>query len=73
MPSDVPTAITDALAAKGISQRELARRLGWSVMKAHRRIKGDVEISITDLEKIAAALDVAVSTFLVDTESEGKS
>ncbi len=67
MPSDITsTAISELLAQRGISQREFAKRLGWSVMKTHRRLTGQVEITIPELHEVAAALDVQTSDLLGD-------
>jgi transcriptional regulator with XRE-family HTH domain len=60
----VRDAIARLLQIQGISQRELGRRLGWSHTKVQRHMASDERISVADLEKIAEALDVPVTTFL---------
>lgn len=54
---------------RDVSQRELARRLGWNHVHTHRRISGKVPLSVADLQEIAAALDVPITRFLGETEA----
>lgn len=65
---DLKTSISAEMTRQGISQREMARRLGWSQQYAWRRLSvhenADVEFTPSELERIAAALDVPVTTFL---------
>lgn len=49
---------------QGVSGRELARRLNVDQKWVQRRLIGDIEVRPSDLEKIAAALDVPVTRFL---------
>ena len=60
----VRLALIAYLDVEKISQRELARRLGWTQPRVQRRIVGDARISVQDLHDIAAALDVPVTRFL---------
>ena len=48
----------------GISQRELARRLDWTQPKIQRRLSGVQAITVGEMEQIAAALGVPVSTLI---------
>lgn len=60
-------AINAILSEQGISRTELARRLDWERMQVVRRLtpgKYRTDLTITELEKIAAALDVPVSQLL---------
>jgi len=52
------------MAQQGLSQREMARRLGWSQQYFWRRIAGKHEFSASDLEQVARVLDVPVDRFL---------
>lgn len=67
---DVLDAIRAEMVQRNVSQRELARRLGWNPVHTHRRVTGKVPLSVTDLREIAAALDVPVSDLLADTPAE---
>jgi transcriptional regulator with XRE-family HTH domain len=60
-------AIQDLLDQQGISQSELARRVGWDRMKVQRRMTGGAELTVAELEQIARALDVPVTRFLTDS------
>lgn len=64
--------VASLLAEMGVSQRELARRLGWPQPRIQRRIAGDIPITVRDLERIADALGVPLSTLLPadDTPAE---
>ena len=57
-------AISDRLAADGISQREFARRLGVSHNWVHRHLNGDARFVLADLEMVAAELGVPLSALL---------
>ena len=54
---------------RDVSQRELARRLGWNHVHTHRRISGKGSLSVAVLHEIAAALDVPITRFLGETEA----
>lgn len=60
----VKESINAELIRQGVSQRELARRCGWSQQYLWRRIstadKADMEFTPSELEKIADALGVPV-------------
>jgi transcriptional regulator with XRE-family HTH domain len=65
-------ALTDSVSVKiraelerqGVSARELSRRLSVSQPYIHRRLNGDVQFRVDELDKIAAVLGVPVATFL---------
>ncbi len=46
-----------------VNQTELARRLGWQGSMLSRRLAGKIELSIFEVEQIAAALEVPVTQF----------
>jgi DNA-binding Xre family transcriptional regulator len=52
------------LARRNISAAELARRTGITQRSMSRRITGEKAIDLLDLEKIARALEVEVTTLL---------
>jgi transcriptional regulator with XRE-family HTH domain len=52
----------------GLSQRELARRLGWTQPKLHRRLSGVQAITVAEMELFAAVLGVPV-TQLIPTDA----
>jgi transcriptional regulator with XRE-family HTH domain len=65
-------AINDLLHERGIGRSELARLLGWERMTVVRRLtigRYSTDLTVPELEQIAAALGVPVSRFLPDTES----
>lgn len=66
--------INAELTRQSLSQRELARRCGWSQQYLWRRLalhdNADLEFTPSDLEAIAAALDVPISS-LLPTEPAG--
>jgi len=57
----IRSAVNAELAQRGISQRELARRLGWSQQYAWRRLAGRQEMSPSDLEQISQELGVSIT------------
>ena len=59
-------AVRAELARRRISGRELARRLGWSAPTMWRRLRGDVPLTIDELEAIAEFLEVPVSVLRPD-------
>lgn len=61
-------AIQDLLDERGINKSELARQLGWGRMQVHRRLNGEADLTVAELEEIAAVLDVPVASFLPDSE-----
>jgi transcriptional regulator with XRE-family HTH domain len=64
-------AINDLLRERGIGRSELARLLGWERMTVVRRLtigRYSTDLTVPELEQIAAALGVPVSRFLPDTE-----
>jgi transcriptional regulator with XRE-family HTH domain len=56
------------MARQGLTQRELAARLGWNRMSLSRRLSGGMPLSLDDIEGIAAELGVSVTQF-IDTPS----
>lgn len=63
----VVDAISALMTERRIGKTELARRLGWGRMQVHRRLNGEADLSVPELEQIAAALDVPL-TQLIPTE-----
>lgn len=59
-------AIQSLLDEREISKSELARQLGWGRMQVVRRLSGDAELSVAELQEIARALEVPVSQLLPD-------
>lgn len=47
------------------SQRDLAEQLGWPQPRLSRRLTGDVDMRVGELEAIATALGSPVTQFLV--------
>jgi transcriptional regulator with XRE-family HTH domain len=66
----IRSAVNAQLAQRGISQRELARRLGWSQQYTWRRLAGRQEFSPTDLDQIASALDLPVDELVPGNPAE---
>lgn len=60
--------LQDLLDERGINKSEFARQLGWGRMQVHRRLNGEADLSVPELEQIAAHLGVPLSTFLPDSE-----
>ena len=56
--------IQGLLDERDISQTELARRLGWGRMQVQRRLTGNADISVGELEQIAEVLEVPASRLL---------
>jgi transcriptional regulator with XRE-family HTH domain len=56
--------IRDAREAAGLSQRELAARMGTSQAAVARLEAGGVGATLTTLQKVAAALDLTVTVDL---------
>jgi len=57
-------AISAELAQRGISQRALARMLGWSQTYLQNRILGRYALTTTEVEQIAKALEVPVTQLI---------
>ncbi len=58
---DVGEKVRDAREAAGLSQRELAARMGTSQAAVARLEAGGVGATLTTLQKMAAALDLKVT------------
>ena len=58
---DVGEKVRDAREAAGLSQRELAARMGTSQAAVARLEAGGVGATLTTLQKVAAALDLKVT------------
>jgi len=56
--------IRGEMARQGFTQGDLAAKLGWTQRKLSYRLTADHPIDATELEEIAAALDVPVTRFL---------
>jgi transcriptional regulator with XRE-family HTH domain len=54
-----------------VSQRELARRLQVSQPWVQGRLAGDINITVSDIHRIADALGVPVTRFLPAAEPAG--
>ena len=61
-------AIRDLLEERGINKTEFARQLGWGRMQVHRRLNGESDLTVMELEAIAAALNVPLSHLLPASE-----
>jgi len=57
-------AIQELLDERKISQSELARQLGWGRMQVQRRLSGTADLTVADLEAIAAVLEVPAPQLL---------
>lgn len=57
-------AIQSILDERGITQTDLALRLGWGRMQVQRRLTGNADLTVAELEQIAAVLEVPASRFL---------
>jgi len=58
------------LAERGLTQTDLAARLGWQQQKLNRRLTGAVAIDAAELEQVAAALGVPVSQLIPTDRNE---
>lgn len=58
---DVGEKVRDAREAAGLSQRELAARMGTSQAAVARLEAGSVGATVTTLQKVGAALDLKVT------------
>ena len=61
---DVGEKVRDAREAAGLSQRELASRMGTSQAAVARLEAGGVGATLTTLQKVAAALDLKITVEL---------
>ncbi|HQZ34194.1 MAG TPA: helix-turn-helix transcriptional regulator [Ilumatobacteraceae bacterium] len=61
---DVGETVRDAREAAGLSQRELAARMGTSQAAVARLEAGGVGATLTTLQKVATALDLRVTVEL---------
>ena len=61
---DVGEKVRDAREAAGITQRELAARMGTSQAAVARLEAGGVGATLTTLQKVAAALDLKITVEL---------
>ncbi len=61
---DVGDKVRDAREAAGISQRELAARMGTSQAAVARLEAGGVGATLTTLQKVAGALDLKITVEL---------
>jgi len=52
-----------------VTQRWIAERLGLSQPQVHERMHGVVEWRTSELDRLAAALDIDVATLLTPEES----
>lgn len=63
---DVGEKVRDAREAAGLSQRDLAARMGTSQAAVARLEAGGVGATLTTLQKVASALDLKVSVDLLE-------
>lgn len=66
--SPVAASVRAELARAGVSGRELAAALGWSVMATSRRISGATPLRADELADIAAHLGIPVVRFYADPD-----
>jgi len=65
---DVAAEVRAVLARKRISQRQLAKALGLTQPVIWRRLRGDVQFSVDELQAVAEFVEVPITTFFpVDT------
>ena len=60
----VSAEIRDEMKRQSVSQRELARRVGWAQSQLWKRLRGLVPYRTDEIERIARALDVPVSQLM---------
>lgn len=66
---EVGEKVRDAREAAGLSQRDLAARMGTSQAAVARLEAGGVGATLTTLQKVASALDLTISVELSGTAS----
>jgi transcriptional regulator with XRE-family HTH domain len=64
----VPAQLRAEMARREISKVELARKLGKDETWVGKRMRGRTAITMADLDRIAAALDVPLSYFIPEPE-----
>lgn len=62
---DVATKIRATMAAHKVSATALAGKLGCSARWLQRRVSGEAELTLNDVEWIALGLDVPLSDLLI--------
>jgi transcriptional regulator with XRE-family HTH domain len=73
LPQAAATAIRAAMAQRGVSQDALAEKLGRSQTYVWRRLTGEVNFDLAEVEQIAGLLDVPVAQFVGgDAASTGR-
>lgn len=60
----VATQLRVEMARQAINALALAGRIGVSEMWVSRRMRGKTQVTMADLERIAVALDVPLTTFV---------
>jgi len=68
--SSVAASVRAELARAGVSGRQLAKDLGWSAGKTHRRLAGSEPFRIDELVQVAEHLGIPVATFLPEARAE---
>lgn len=63
--NDTREALAAALGARGVSHRAAGVAVGHSTMYAHRRLTGEVPMTLDDLEALAAVAGLEVRVELV--------
>jgi transcriptional regulator with XRE-family HTH domain len=66
--STLPGVISERMDKAGISLGALAHRTGIPKTTLHNRLNGDTRLTVSEMERIAAALRVKVSTITRDAE-----
>lgn len=67
----IARAIRVEMTRLGITQEVLAQRLGWTQRRVSYRLTADHAVDVTELEEIAAALGVPITTLLPAAEPTG--
>lgn len=62
--NNVTARIRAEIAARRVSRSELARRTGMSATAMHRRLSGEVSMSLDEIDEIAEALEVPAEQLL---------
>ena len=57
-------AIQGLLDERGINKSDFARQLGWGRMQVHRRLNGEADLTVAEIEHIADVLGVQVTSLL---------
>lgn len=64
--STIAAEVRAELGRQNLSQRELARRLGWTQVKVSRRLRSVSDLKTAELEQICHALGVPITDLLAE-------